>query len=428
MYKAVSLILCLLAVLRTVAGQQPTPHRPAPSPAGQQTLSLTKEQLDWVLKIARERVPERGTVSVPSQNPLTPFATMSPLGSLLDVTEDVRKYGPLGPNGKYGIGAVGEERGMLQSANGPTSPSTVWNLPNGFNHPLDKAFSQALGGINQSIEAINQIQHQFYQFQQQVDQLQRLIAASNQPPVPSPAVGSILMPRNTVGVTALAATHASPDMRRLDRAGLPKSGRLIVRSNPKGYYVGALDVNQNDQFQVKAVKNDKEGCWALGDTLGTVKLHDVWVNCNGLKGEFGNVRPATDSEIPNPGYQSARHLEDTFASLIAPVTNADKKGRPKDAKEFAVLTRDATLYGNYPLSQSPNLPVGQFSDDLGVVVHARRCNDFFKVRYFSNDGRAAVGKYVHINSQTGERIEIWGILDMANISLPLSLGPPPCKQ
>jgi len=441
MQKVFLLTLGLLALTPTVAGQERIPRRPVPSPVGQPlspaTPTWSKEELERLLPVLRrflekERASAQGTIGMSNQNPLTPFATMSPLGGLLDVTQDanLRKYGPLGPNVKYGpMGPLGEGQDPQQSSNVGSNPAVVWNL-DGFKHPLNgvnidlsevkrslEGFDLSLSGFQERVEAsTNGAIYALNQLQEQ------LITASNEPSVLRPT-GRVLQPPPS------ASAASAPDIRRLDRNSLPESGRLIVRSNPKGYYVGSLDVNHNDQFKVKAVKNDEKGCWALGDTLGTVKLHDVWVNCNGLKGEFGNVRPATDSEIPDPGYQSARHLEGTFASLIAPVTNADKKG-PKDAKEFAVLRRDTTLYGNYPLSQSPTLSGGkpwQGSDELGVV-HVGQCNEFFKVRYFSNDGKAAVGKYIHVNSKTGDKVEKWGIIPMSNIVLPLSEGPPPCNQ
>jgi hypothetical protein len=155
----------------------------------------------------------------------------------------------------------------------------------------------------------------------------------------------------------------------------------------------------------------KQVCWARGRAFGDVNLSDVWVECDGLSERAENVpvpRPATDAEVPDFRAESRRYLKDRFASAVPPTDIGD-------GQYYLVLTQDAKMYDNYkpPANFKPSSnhrpPPGQFLDE-GPVVPAAPCYEF-KVRYFSDDGNAAVGRYIVLDPKTQQAVSSrWGVL------------------
>lgn len=215
MYKAFLLILAFLVGTVVIAGQERAPQPRPLSPEAQRIFdyirAMTPEQRvllreATLLWLEKRRASEQRTIRIPDQNPLTPFATMSQLGSLLSITEDpnLRKYGPLGPDVKYGpLGPIGDGQSVQQSAN---ALGKVVNLPPGVTHPLDSVFTQLQDGIKNTQDGIKNIQTGINKSLGDINgvigalnQVQQQIAASNQPPVPRPVDRKLTRPRLASG-------------------------------------------------------------------------------------------------------------------------------------------------------------------------------------------------------------------------------------
>jgi hypothetical protein len=191
MFKAFLLFLCVLAFTPMVAAQERTHRSPTPSPAGRQvnpaTPVFSKERLDRLRPIAQailesQRASAQGTA--PDQHLLTAPPAMSVLGGFTDLTQGpaLRKYGPFGPNVKYGLmGPLAEEQSARQSANAQLNPGVVVNLPEGFTHPLD-GVSRNLNGVKFSLEGLD-LNLEKVKSIGALNQLLPQIEAFNQPPM-----------------------------------------------------------------------------------------------------------------------------------------------------------------------------------------------------------------------------------------------------
>lgn len=441
MFKAFLLILCFLVGTVVVAGQERTPQPRPFSPDVQrifdyirvmtpeQRVLLRESTLVWLEK---RRASERG---IPTQDQhsftLAPATGTLGVGGFPDLTPDpnLLKYGPLGPDVKYGpMGPIGEGQGSQQSANAQTSPGSILNLPKGFTHPLEgltkdldaakwswKELNLSLGAADRAIGALSQVQLQ--------------IAASNQ---------SLLsrLANNTPDLTARAAAHKgassdpcensqpSPSVRCVDAA----AGRLFVRSDPKGFYVGSL--YPGEHFRVRAVRyipEDRHGnlvCYFYGDAFGNVQEKGVWVNCEGLEPRAKTAPKPPRAEVhtqyhiagpinPKDGIFSTReYLEKRFdVKILFPET--------EDGGNSLVLAvvkpekGSTQLWGNYdPQKRFP------FVDPLHITISANDPPDRLKVRYVSNDGTYAVVNYdIGIDPKTGREIRRWGVVSMQDINI-----------
>jgi hypothetical protein len=422
-----------------VGAQESAPKPRTLSPTVQRIFdnirTMTPEQRillrERTLRQLDERRANEQRVRTPDQHPLTPPPATRVLGvgGFADFTLDpnLLKYGPFGPNVKYGpLGPIGEEQGAQQGANVQLNSNGAWGLKEG-DHPLN-GVTPNLGWnqdeFKQRIEtATNGIIGAF-------NQIRQTVAASNQLPVTRPA-------NSSSDLTARATAHpepssdpcedsrtTSPSVRCVDTM----AGRLFVRSDPKGFFVGSL--YPGEHFRVKAVRyipedrNGKLVCYFYGDAFGNVQEKDVWVNCEGLEPRAETAPKPPHAEVntqyhipgpldPNDGIYSTRdYLVDRFASeLLLPETS-----NGGNSKVYAVVKPEigsTQLYGNYdPRKQNP------FVDPLNITISATDPPDKLKVRYVSKDGNYAVVNYdIGTDPKTGKERRRWGVVSTQAIDI-----------
>jgi hypothetical protein len=418
MYKAFLLILCLLVNTTMVVAQRPDTRRPAPSPVRQQgsppTPIVTKEQLERLRLILqpfleKEYGSAHGAVTLPNQNPLTPFARMSPLGGLLEVTEDpnLRKYGPLGPNVNYGpMGPLGEGQGV-QSLNAQSNPGVVWKSPSDFT--LDKVFSQMLDGINQAQNGINQSLDGVNGALGALNQVQQQIAAFNVLTMPSSksVVQTLMPPFDRVSRSCLEQIKKDPTIRCVT------DDYAYLRSDPKSFFVNTLQYG--DYFRVLARHYVKEKCWYYGDAFGSVNQHHIWIECDHLDGLDIHPDPiaAKEPQYHEPGPDKGRsvstreYLETRYGTLLFET--------PQCNNGFW-LVQPRLLDG----SASNRIDIYSTRDpETGKLSKIRKTVDFtttdatIRARYITSDGSAAVVN-VRLPGQTfGEGL--WGFAEIGRI-------------
>jgi hypothetical protein len=268
----------------------------------------------------------------------------------------------------------------------------------------------------------------------ELNRLTQQLARVNQPVAPggaSPALPSLLWDtapsalsvRDTEDVTALAAAaHRQPDIRRVKTAN--PSGRATVRNSPGKYVAGSVYEGDNfrigDQFRVKAHDKSK-GCWLLGDVVGSPHLSNVWIDCDDLSGKDRANRRATDAEVPNAGRESEADLRRRFASIVLPSTDCPNSSR--DSKYLTDVKRDIEpdklkLYGNYnPITK-------QLTNEVTSIAPG----NVLKVRYLSDDHRAAAVNYVVIDAAGNKIDNQWGFVSSEILALPLREDTTPCLK
>jgi hypothetical protein len=384
MYKAFLLILCLLACTTIVVAQGSDTRRPAPRPTGQQVnpdiSALTKEllQSDRLRAFAREtiirkhfeqqRARARGAVPPPNQHPLTLRPVTGVLGGFPDYTPDpnLLKHGPFGPDVKYDLsGPIGEG----------------WDFEGFKRHPLEnvsnqiqEGFKQATGGINQSIEAADRLIEIFNQLPQQVDQYQRQIAASNQPPVHRTA-------DNRLGPQPLASAASHVPKTRLR---VVKRERVLVRSNRNGFPIGTLF--KGDDFIAK--DRDRKNLYVVGYAEGNVQKPG-WTRFDSkLKGHL----PAhSNPRVPIlTGDDARRHLLDNYASEI---NKLDSQPSP------ATIVAPTPAYRNYDFENG--IPLDMLNRQLLPDDPNRK----FAWRYITKDGNYVMGRECRIDPATNKCVE-----------------------
>ena len=408
MKKAVSLILCLLFCAPQAAAQQRNPP-PRPRSFFEQNMGITRpggvgattfpapptaparptEKQSAILQEWFERLGIR-------QGPRpAPTPEQPSLEGWVYGPSAVVQPGPIfseSPVGDGGGGAVSLKG--FDSNNGSAFPQigSIWSKAD------EEKFNRGIEDIGRIGEGLNQINW----------------------PLPSASAPSTPSVRNTEDVTAIAASHRQPDIRRVQTAN--PSGRATVRSSPGGYIAGSVYESDNfwlgDQFQVKAHKKDK-GCWLLGDVVGSPHLSNVWIDCDNLPGQDRANRRATDAQVPDAGPASEADLGRRFASIVLPSTNCPNSSR--DSKYLTDVKRDIApnklkLYGNY------NPVTHQLTDEINTVEPGH----VLKVRYLSNDHLAAAVNYVVIDAGGNKIVNQWGFVSSGILALPLREDTTPC--
>lgn len=417
MYKAFLLIVCLMVCTEVGIAQGPDTRHPAPSPARPEIRSITKEQLERVRDIAR------GTAGVSP----TPTQAPSPAGREIRITKEQLDW-------------VRDIARGMQSASAQPSPG-ISDLPEGFTHPLD-GFSLDLNleGFKERIDAATD---------GAIGALKQM-AASNQPPVPSPALGSAVMTRNTEGLKALAASSSSklpPECKRPQtpapdvRCVIDPHG-LYVRSDPGSFFVNTLKLG--DHFRVKARRDilkvdPKTGekhnvCYFYGDALGGLDLHNVWVNCDGLEKQgdtHPTPRPAVQPEFHKAGVfnpsdkivTTRDHLYDRFAA--PPIFPETPKGNDGTGiAEVKPEVGSTQVFRKYD-ARKRNDPITHGFSDFITTVYADpkiRPDVTLKVRYLAEGSQAAVVDYV-VTNPDGTKSKKWGFVRYGDVNIILPPGP-----
>lgn len=164
--------------------------------------------------------------------------------------------------------------------------------------------------------------------------------------------------------------------------------RLIVRANPRSWYLGSI--TPQDRFRVRRVGGPKDR-WAYGDVVGNPRLRGVWVLREGLE----KGPPAPHTNFTRNREQSRAHLDRRYASWISP-------GR-RDGVNAPLLGR-TRMYGNYDPS------TGRFYDVLRRLdPNNERVR--YRARWVTEDGRAAVIRQYRVNER-GKEIKgtsRWGV-------------------
>jgi hypothetical protein len=194
--------------------------------------------------------------------------------------------------------------------------------------------------------------------------------------------------RDFISPIATVAATPKSSVRKVDEP------RLIVRANPRSWYLGALE--QGDKFKVKAVR----GAWAYGDASGDINRKNVWVLRDGLT--KGNV----PSGKGNPPYTIRNH-DQSRAYMLKKEASWLSPGKSDGVK--VKLTSPTVLSNTY------NPKTGDF---LGRVktLDPKTPNREVRVRYISKDGNAAVVRYNGVKENgKSTKMSQWGVVPCAQL-------------